>query len=265
MHCPFHVNSPFPTFGPPSINCLPDQFLLLIAATVLAFQNRRVKSTFNESWYLSFVIYSHFMFTLLRGILYLLRSKFEPHVVSTASSFLISFDVMATLAIYFLPKLAERNEITTTERRAVWNSAPANCTVSAIRRRAQATAITREELRVTAVRGTEVSHDTDKDDQAHVPPDIVERGSEVSPRQQPEQFNVQDNVPEMQEKYEALRKDMTLLQDEHKSLNKKNAEFERLLAARQKDPKDEEEFGYEDFIAFLFGPSQEMPNSGSLA
>jgi len=82
------------------------QFLLLVAATVLAFQNQNADTMFNESFRLALVIYSHFLFTLLRAILWIFRTKLEDHyVVSIASSFLLSLDALAGLGIYFLPKV----------------------------------------------------------------------------------------------------------------------------------------------------------------
>lgn len=83
------------------------QFLLLVAASVLAFQNQKADSRFVESFRLALVIYSHFLFTLLRALVWVFRKNLHQVTVSVAVSILLSLDVFAGLGIYFLPKIKE--------------------------------------------------------------------------------------------------------------------------------------------------------------
>jgi hypothetical protein len=89
-----------------------------------------MKSAFNESMYLSLVIYAQFMFTLVRAIMFFLATHIEWSVIVTTSSFLLSFDSMTTLGIYFLPKLAQVKQRRTIE-------ASQRETVAQIRKRVQ--------------------------------------------------------------------------------------------------------------------------------
>mmetsp|Transcript_33762 Transcript_33762/g.64289 ORF Transcript_33762/g.64289 Transcript_33762/m.64289 type:complete len:565 (-) Transcript_33762:721-2415(-) len=83
------------------------QFLLLVAASVLAYQNQKADSRFVESFRLALVIYSHFLFTLLRALVWVLRTNLHQYTASVAVSFLLSLDAFACLGIYFLPKIKE--------------------------------------------------------------------------------------------------------------------------------------------------------------
>jgi hypothetical protein len=79
--------------------------LLLVCATVLAFQTRGVRQEFNESQTLTLMIYSHSVFLVLRviTIVFLPASLDEP-TLAIGKSIILSVDTLATLAIYFLPK-----------------------------------------------------------------------------------------------------------------------------------------------------------------
>mmetsp|Transcript_40500 Transcript_40500/g.59501 ORF Transcript_40500/g.59501 Transcript_40500/m.59501 type:complete len:344 (+) Transcript_40500:50-1081(+) len=80
--------------------------LLLICALVLAFQSRNIKQEFNESQSLAMMVYSHFLFMVMRGFAYFLPSSVIPsNIRAGTTSFLISFDVIFSLIIYFLPKI----------------------------------------------------------------------------------------------------------------------------------------------------------------
>lgn len=94
------------------------QFLLCAAATVLAFQNQNVVIHFNESFWLAMVVYAHSLFTALVATLWILRTKLDSHIVSVASSYLLSFDALAGLTIYFLPKVNEVFNPNTTDTNA---------------------------------------------------------------------------------------------------------------------------------------------------
>ena len=91
------------------------QLLLIAYATVLAYQSRGTKSEFNESKDLSMMIYSHFIFSALRGILFgvfetELRSDsgdmpLEPGTLAAINSMLMSLDVILATSIYVLAKV----------------------------------------------------------------------------------------------------------------------------------------------------------------
>ena len=82
-------------------------FLLLIAATVLAFQSRNVKQEFRESGKLAMLVYTHFLFILLRAIIWIFGSSIDANVASTISSYLLSVDTLVSLGLYFVPKLLD--------------------------------------------------------------------------------------------------------------------------------------------------------------
>ena len=89
--------------------------VLLLCATVLAVQTRTVQKDFNESQTLAFLIYSHFLFVVLRLIV-LMMSSGESSTVNESTlsglrSLIFSVDTLATIVIYFLPKfLANKND-----------------------------------------------------------------------------------------------------------------------------------------------------------
>ena len=81
--------------------------LLLLAASVLAFQSRKVRSDFNETNTLAFMIYSHFMFVVLRVTTLLVAGTVtvEETTLQRLRSLIYSVDTTATILIYFIPKL----------------------------------------------------------------------------------------------------------------------------------------------------------------
>ena len=85
------------------------QALLLLAATVLAFQSRHIEQEFNESRSLGTMIYSHFLFMILRGVTYSLGQQeiLLPNAVAGVTSFLLSLDTLFAICIYLLPKCVE--------------------------------------------------------------------------------------------------------------------------------------------------------------
>lgn len=81
--------------------------VLILCATALAFQSRNVKQDFNESQVLSKLIYSHFLFCLLRVMTFF----FPPKVADPMLSIIFSLDTILVVLIYFLPKfLADDTE-----------------------------------------------------------------------------------------------------------------------------------------------------------
>ena len=80
--------------------------LLLLIATVLAFQSRNIRQSFNESQTLAFMIYSHFFFVVLRVVTFLLsHSSVNELALRRFRSIIYSLDVFATIIIYFVSKL----------------------------------------------------------------------------------------------------------------------------------------------------------------
>ena len=82
------------------------QSVLLITGTVLAVATREVLSEFNESQQLAVVVYSHFVFLVLRVVtLALQNSVVSAELYAGARSILYSLDVILTVLIYLAPKL----------------------------------------------------------------------------------------------------------------------------------------------------------------
>jgi len=92
--------------------------ILILCATVLAFQSRNVKEEFNDSQSLGTMIYSHFVFAVLRVVSFGLNgaqdvdaensggySSISASTLAAASSFLLSLDVIIAVTIYVVPKL----------------------------------------------------------------------------------------------------------------------------------------------------------------
>jgi hypothetical protein len=76
-------------------------------------QTRTVQKDFNESQTLAFLIYSNFLFVVIRLIMQLLSSgsssTMSAATLSGIRSVIFSVDTMATIIIYFLPKFLESN------------------------------------------------------------------------------------------------------------------------------------------------------------
>jgi len=93
--------------------------ILVLCATVLAFQSRKVKGEFNDFKSLRMMIYSHFMFALLRVIMFGVSANqisldegervgsraINPSTLATANSLLLSLDVITAVTKYVVPKL----------------------------------------------------------------------------------------------------------------------------------------------------------------
>ena len=74
---------------------------------MLAFQSRNVKQEFRESGKLAMLVYTHFLFILLRAIIWIFGSSIDANVASTISSYLLSVDTLVSLGLYFVPKLLD--------------------------------------------------------------------------------------------------------------------------------------------------------------
>jgi hypothetical protein len=83
--------------------------LLLTSATVLAFQTRKLpgQQDLSESQTLATLIYSHFVFVVLRVVTFFL--SLDESFLTQFRSMLYSFDTMATLLIYFVPKFMAKD------------------------------------------------------------------------------------------------------------------------------------------------------------
>lgn len=87
--------------------------LIILWATVLAFQSRKVKREFNKTTNLGLMIYSHFVLFILRVLVFEVGNQMvksgndslDPATVSTVLSYLLSLDVLTALGIYMVPKL----------------------------------------------------------------------------------------------------------------------------------------------------------------
>lgn len=79
--------------------------VLLICASVLAFQARNVVQSFNESRTLAMMIYSHFIFILARIYIIYLGDRVGGSTVNYSLSLVYAVDQITACCIYFLPKI----------------------------------------------------------------------------------------------------------------------------------------------------------------
>ena len=81
--------------------------MLLLCSTILAIQMRKISvQGFSESPTLGLLVYSHFMFVILRIITFGLSPQVSEFTLSRCRSIIFSVDTIATIVIYFLPKFA---------------------------------------------------------------------------------------------------------------------------------------------------------------
>lgn len=80
------------------------QVVLLLCGSLLSFMTRKTKHDINETSTLAFLMYSNFVFTLLRAILVFLRNDIDVTTLNLSLSLLLSADVLASIGIYFFPK-----------------------------------------------------------------------------------------------------------------------------------------------------------------
>ena len=81
------------------------QCILLLAASVLAFQTRKIKDDLCETQTLALLIYTTFLFVVIRTISFglLEKSNFAAAVNGTRS-LVVSVDSILSVIVYFLPK-----------------------------------------------------------------------------------------------------------------------------------------------------------------
>lgn len=77
---------------------------LLTAATIQTIQTRSIRQEINESQTLAIMIYSHFVFLILRLITLFLRDTLNQTDLMGVTSLIFSLDAIATIGIYFVPK-----------------------------------------------------------------------------------------------------------------------------------------------------------------
>jgi len=84
-------------------------FLLIVAATVLAIQTRKVKQEFNESIRLGHVVYAHFLVEILLVLVWMLGPDYshtlKANTAAAIKSYLLSINTLVILAVYFYPKI----------------------------------------------------------------------------------------------------------------------------------------------------------------
>ncbi len=83
--------------------------LLLIVASVLSFQSRDIVPAFNESRSIGTMIYSNFLFMLIRLIVFVLgdRGLISSNVYGASMSLLYTLDTTIATTIYVVPKIFE--------------------------------------------------------------------------------------------------------------------------------------------------------------
>jgi len=86
--------------------------VLLVCATVLAFQTRNLQKEINESLALAVLVYSQAIFATLRVLLFYLQDRFYVWTLAHYESMILSVDIIAACWIYFFPKIfcAERGK-----------------------------------------------------------------------------------------------------------------------------------------------------------
>ena len=85
--------------------------LLLVAACVLAFSTRKIKTDFNENQALTLMVYSHVIFVLLRALTYTLDFGEGGETDAVLyRSLIFSADSLVTILIYFVSKFITKDE-----------------------------------------------------------------------------------------------------------------------------------------------------------
>lgn len=79
--------------------------VLLLVASVLAFQSLDVRQEFNETYTLVFMIYSRFVFAVLQLMTLFLQSSLSPQILFGFRTLIRGVDTTVSLIVYFLPKL----------------------------------------------------------------------------------------------------------------------------------------------------------------
>lgn len=88
--------------------------LLLIVASVLSFQSRDIVPAFNESRSIGTMIYSNFLFMILRCIVFALSENdlIQPNIYGASMTLLYVLDTSIAMVIYIIPKIFEARKDT---------------------------------------------------------------------------------------------------------------------------------------------------------
>ena len=86
-------------------------FLLLLVASVLAFQSRDIVPAFNESRSIGTMVYSNFLFLIIRLIVLVLGEQdlIAPNIYGASLSVLLVLDTIVATVIYIVPKIMQAN------------------------------------------------------------------------------------------------------------------------------------------------------------
>ena len=82
--------------------------VLLISATLLAFQTRKLKTDFGETETLGIMVYSHVVFIALRLLTYLVEDEGSAADGALYRSLIFSCSILSSVGIYFLPKFLHK-------------------------------------------------------------------------------------------------------------------------------------------------------------
>ena len=82
--------------------------ILLVSATVLAFQTRKLKTDFGETETLGIMVYSHVVFIALRLLTYLVEDESNAADASLYRSMIFSCSILSSVGIYFVPKFLHK-------------------------------------------------------------------------------------------------------------------------------------------------------------
>lgn len=83
--------------------------VLLVAATLLAFQTRKLKTDFGETETLGIMVYSHVVFVALRLLTYLVEDEGSAADVALYRSLIFSCSILSSVGIYFVPKFLHKD------------------------------------------------------------------------------------------------------------------------------------------------------------
>ena len=90
------------------------QALLLLCASILAFQARIVREDLNDTKTLAMMIYSHMVLVILRAMTYALEGSLDLSDLAAARSIIFSIDVLTTIVLYFSPKFLRAKRVLNT-------------------------------------------------------------------------------------------------------------------------------------------------------
>jgi len=95
--------------------------VLLVTATILTFQSRDVIEDLSNTQGLAFMVYSHFLFLVVRILVLTLQmaSIFKPPLAGKVISLCLSIDTISSTLVYFGPKFIAAHKETTDQGKPV--------------------------------------------------------------------------------------------------------------------------------------------------